>query len=312
MNARQQKKYYIILALLIFITKPCFADPSKKALIIAIETYEDKSWPQLSSGHDLELIKQMLLRQQFENSNILTIQNEKATKVGITTQLKSLISKCKQGDCVFIHFSGHGQEVQDLDNDENDSYDEALVPYDAPATLKKKAGYRGEQHLLDDEIAIWINTLRKKIGIKGHLLITLDCCHAGTASREDEEVIIRGSFPPLIFDKAPTNKLRSAKKQVYSDYPTNTGDFVLIAGVNARNSIYQTVDSQNKPVGSLSYALVKVFESLESSVSYKEVIQKINEIYIKKNLKTQKASCEGNTNSLVMGGRHIIQKISSN
>lgn len=303
MKIRQQNNSYIIFALLIFFTKSGFADPSKKALIIAIETYEDKSWTKLASGHDLELIKQMLLRQQFEDRNILTIKNEKATKDGITAQLKSLIRICKQGDCVFIHFSGHGQQVQDLDGDEEDDYDETLVAYDAPATLKFKPNYRGEKHLLDDEIGNWIDRLTQKIGPKGNLLITLDCCHAGTASRDDEDVIIRGSVPPLIFDKA-----RQHNKQRVTSQTSDPNNCVLIAGVAARNPIYQTVDDQNRPVGSLSYALVKAFEGLGSSTSYKDFVDTINVIYQQKNLKTQVAFCDGDETSRFMGGRYIYSK----
>ena len=37
----------------------------------------------------------------------------------------------KSGDIVYLHFSCHGQPVEDLDGDEKDGWDESIVPYDA-------------------------------------------------------------------------------------------------------------------------------------------------------------------------------------
>ena len=44
--------------------------------------------------------------------------------------MKQLISGAKPGDIVVIQYAGHGTQVKDLDGDETDGQDEALVPVD--------------------------------------------------------------------------------------------------------------------------------------------------------------------------------------
>ncbi|GBG58987.1 hypothetical protein CBR_g24336 [Chara braunii] len=71
------------------------------------------------------------------------------------------------GDCLVFYYSGHGIQVKDLDGDELDGYDEALVPVDF-----EKSGV-----MLDDEInQLIVRPLIK--GVRLHAII--DACHSGT------------------------------------------------------------------------------------------------------------------------------------
>ena len=76
---------------------------------------------------------------------IIIIENSKADKEGIIDGFDKIISQVKKGDFVVIHYSGHGQQISDNNNDEIDGFDEALIPYGAPALFKP--GYKGEKHL---------------------------------------------------------------------------------------------------------------------------------------------------------------------
>lgn len=64
--------------------------------------------------------------------------------------LDSFSSKCKNGDIIYIHFSCHGQPVEDIDGDEDDDWDEAIVACDAKKEYLKGV-YTGESHIIDDE-----------------------------------------------------------------------------------------------------------------------------------------------------------------
>ena len=87
------------------------------------------------------------------------------------------------GDIVVLHYSGHGQQIYDDDGDEIDGYDEAIIPYDGKISFKT-GKYGGENHLRDDELGRMINQIRKKIGQAGDVIVILDSCHSGTATRD--------------------------------------------------------------------------------------------------------------------------------
>ena len=76
-----------------------------------------------------------------------------------------------------------------------DGWDEAFIPYDAQRRYKKDV-YQGENHLLDDELNMHLNTIRKKVGENGIVYVVMDACHAGSSYRgeEDEDSIyVRGT-----------------------------------------------------------------------------------------------------------------------
>lgn len=130
---------------------------NKLALLIGIGQYPQESgWPTIHGDNDVTIIKDLLFDQDFKEENIFTLTNSTATKASITSTLEALRQKAKQGDIVYIHFSGHGQQVTDLDGDEDDHYDEAWIPYDA--RKKYEAGiYEGENHIIDDELNNYLN-----------------------------------------------------------------------------------------------------------------------------------------------------------
>lgn len=131
---------------------------------------------------------------------VTTLVNEQATYQSIVNSLKKFISETKKGDIVFIHFSCHGQPVEDgllkgYPKDEKDGYDESIVPIDAGKEYSPN-GYKGEKHLIDDELNGYIKSLRTKIGPKGMLYVTIDACHAGESSRKGIETV-RGTNEAL-------------------------------------------------------------------------------------------------------------------
>ena len=83
-------------------------------------------------------------------------------------------------DELYIHFSGHGQQVTDVSGDEPDGLDEALIPYDAAIEYGRN-GYKGQNHILDDELGVWLEALRESVGPKGVIVVALDACHSGDA-----------------------------------------------------------------------------------------------------------------------------------
>ena len=112
---------------------------TKLALVIGIGDYpEESGWCKIHGDNDIPIIVEMLEANEFGQNNIQILRNEAATKQNIMMELDLLVNKATPGDVVYIHFSGHGQQITDLDGDEPDGYDEAWIPYDACQTYSLK------------------------------------------------------------------------------------------------------------------------------------------------------------------------------
>ena len=183
---------HIVLILALFLALPSPGDAKKRAFLVGISKYRANgrsAWVNIHGKEDVDSLAPALIKKGF---SVSTLVNEQATYQGIVNSLKGLISDTKRGDVVFIHFSCHGQPVEDglleqFPKDEKDGYDEAIVPIDAGRVYSSN-GYKGEKHLTDDELNGYIKSLRTKIGPKGMLYVTLDACHAGESSRNKYEV----------------------------------------------------------------------------------------------------------------------------
>lgn len=171
---------------------------TKRAFLVGISEYSstpqssDDIWSNIHGANDVELLSQTLKKQEFIIKKLI---NKAATAQQIRKELAKFVSTCNSGDIVYLHFSCHGQPVEDLNGDEKDGWDEALVPINAQKVYKK-GKYAGENHIIDDELNDYLRSLRTKVGTKGFVYVVIDACHAGSSYRGDEEedsVIIRGT-----------------------------------------------------------------------------------------------------------------------
>ena len=182
---------YILLLLSLSVTAQ-----TKRALVIGLGEQQDKAWNKINGDKDVPLVKGMLKSAGFKS--VTTLVNRQATKTGIIGAFKKMTASCKQGDVVYIHYSGHGQQMTDVHNDEKDGLDECWIPYDAYRKACKT--YHGEKHLTDDELNVYLNAIRDKIGAKGKLLVVIDACHSGDGTRGDEDEVVRGVEYTLVVD----------------------------------------------------------------------------------------------------------------
>jgi metacaspase-1 len=301
-------KILIIILLWNTLSSPIYADNDKRALIIAIGKYQEgNGWHNLSSQTDLAMMRETLLKQGFPIKNILTIKDAEATKAGIQRKIETLIEVSKLGDKIVIHFSGHGQQVTDLNGDEADGKDEALVPFDAPSDWENR-NYRYEKHIIDDEINQWIKQLRAKIGTEGHLLLILDSCHSGTASRG--RAVARGDKPALVL-KNYERSTENPQKQ-YSDYyevpktqhkALGFGKFIMFTAAEAQQVNFQTT-MDGKEIGSLTYAVVKSFQKIAKGASYENLFANIGDVMQEKKL-NQTPTIEGDRNFEIFDGKIV-------
>ena len=246
----------IILILALFLAFPSSGDAKKKAFLVGISKYRANGrtvWGNIHGKEDVDSLAPALAKKGFA---VTSLVNEQATYQGITGSLKKLISETKKGDVVYIHFSCHGQPVEDgllksYPKDEKDGYDEAIVPIDAGRTYSPN-GYKGEKHLIDDELNGYIKSLRTKIGPKGMLYVTIDACHAGESSRKGIETV-RGTNEVLT-SKANTkyNPPRDTIRHYNVEKALNLSPVLFIEACKARERNTE-IRIKGKEFGALSY-----------------------------------------------------------
>ena len=227
---------------------------SKRALVIGLGQQEDKNWGKINGDKDVAYVQKMLKNAGYKE--VRTLINKQATKARIVTAFNSLTNRCRVGDVVYIHFSGHGQQVTDVNGDEwPDSLDEAWIPYDAYLEYGEKD--RGEKHLIDDEINVLLTGIKNKIGNQGKMLVVVDACHSGDSSRgdDDDDAVIRGVWNEFVIpcDK----KLKSVKAKERWLTLSACKDFQL------------NQEIKNPQVGKLTYALYK--SAQKRKVTFKDI-----------------------------------------
>lgn len=164
---------------------------TRRGIVIGLGEQLDKSWCKINGDKDVPLVVSMLKANGF--TDIATLTNAKATKIGIVNAFNSLINRSQKGDIIYIQFSGHGQMMTDMNGDEKDDLDESWIPYDA--YLKYCSKDKGEKHLSDDEIAQFLTRLRSQIGNEGVIAVVVDACHSGDSTRDlcdSDSVVVRG------------------------------------------------------------------------------------------------------------------------
>ena len=247
---------------LMLLSTVILAAQERRALLIGIGEYPPGSeWTLVHGDNDVRIVREFLLGQGLRGECIETITNEKATKKGILSALERLTKIAGKGDAVYIHFSGHGQQVTDLDGDEEDGFDEAWVPYDA--WKKYVAGvYEGENHIIDDEINVCLKKLRAKVGAKGRITLVSDACHSGSGSRGlGDDEYFRGTDEKFILPS------RVARKSGRS----NTVEWLFIGACKSYQTNYELKAPDGKFYGCLSYVIASSEVDL-SAVPYSDVL----------------------------------------
>lgn len=243
----------------------------KKAFLIGIGTYPAGSgWKNLSSDNDMVYLRQALELYGFAGQQVTLIQNEAATYKGIQQAMAAFVAGVKPGDVIWLHFSGHGQQITDDNGDEADGYDESWVCYDAASSFNNVT-YRGNNHLRDDEVDRWIREMTAKAGPTGSILVTIDACHSGTATRSQRLGAARGVPTPFKIPKSGQGTLRNnfGQSGEFLEQPAHKTANVVVISASAPTQInYETTDDNQQGVGALSFALAKSLTRLPQDCTY--------------------------------------------
>ncbi|MEM7103726.1 MAG: caspase family protein [Bacteroidota bacterium] len=158
----------------------CISDVNK------IESYLKANFGNSSDAVTTPISEAISVR-SYGALHICRLENEKATHSNITTGFRDFLRDSGPEDVVWFHFSGHGSEqftAKEFLDIEPNGKDQTLVCYS-----------RGEQddflHMADKELAVLLHQVDSQ-HLDGspksspHIIVSLDCCHSGSGTRDFE------------------------------------------------------------------------------------------------------------------------------
>jgi len=106
-------------------------------------------------------------------ANSTLLLDAQATKAAIHAAIVNWLAPLEdENTVVVISFSGHGMYAPDDNGDENDAYDEFLVPYEIE--WHPAEGWLYQMAISDDELESWLSVLESQ-----HIAILIDSCFSG-------------------------------------------------------------------------------------------------------------------------------------
>ena len=270
------KLYLILVALLLFSAANA---QRKRAFLVGISHYDTSltgyQWNNINGVEDVNLLNPILKNQGFITTTLL---DDQATFDNIVNQIVKFTNKTKKGDIVYLHFSAHGQPVEDLNGDEEDGWDESIVPIDA-YKIYKKGFYEGQKHLTDDLLNKYVKKLREKIGTSGFLYVVIDACHAGTASRANDQTI-RGTHVGFTYNNKVFKPSTNKKSHYQIDASAKQSNVLFIEACRP-DQVNTEIKVDGKRFGPLSYNIVQTLSSFTLSTNANEFIYNIKHTVIK-------------------------------
>ncbi len=263
----------VIILVLAIILGLCSAYAKNTALLVGIGNYDKNAtgWNVIHGNNDVVLLEKKLKAKHY---SVTKITDTKATKANIAGALTKLIFNATAGDIIYLHFSGHGQLIQDLNGDEPGDFDQSYVCYDAcfsPQYKSKGVAYRGQNHLVDDELFLYLNDLKRKVGKKGSVMVVFDTCYSGGADRgsmpeepdPDSEVewlnTVRGTNDEFQVNASAEAYLRKIKKP--GAYTKTGGALTVISACESDQQNYECKEKHSGiKYGSLSFCISKLLD----------------------------------------------------
>lgn len=158
-------------------------------------------------------------------------ESVRPTKHKIMQELANIIIKNKQYNEIWIHYSGHGSQIRDLDGDEISGMDSVIVPVD----------FKTNGFILDDTIFSFLKRINCKINL------VFDCCNSGSVCD------LQYSFEY----KADKNILLRSQLSNKNRILTNNPNVICISGCGDLQTSADTYSSElNQSIGALTNSLV--------------------------------------------------------
>jgi hypothetical protein len=246
------------------------------ALLVGIDAYDFK--PLHGCLNDVAAMREFLTgRFPEERLELKVLLNEQATRQGIIKTFREHLGQAKSGDTALFFYAGHGSrelappEYRHL---EPDGWDDTLIAYDS--RLKD----RQEWDLADKELRVLIAEVASR---DPHVVVILDSCHSGSATRDSEELVVRraepagnGTRPASTFwffkpeAELPPELVGAGKWRILP-----SGRHVLLAACEDHQSAGECADPANQSRGRFSYHLVEAMKEMNGDVRYRDLFKQV-------------------------------------
>ncbi len=243
------------LALLCLVSATANAG-EQRALLIGISKYQADFVPLAGSINDVRLIGELLTnRFGFDPANVQTIVDENATREKIFAAIRALSDSADEDDIVFIHYSGHGSQAPDTNGDEEDGYDETIVPHDART--------EGVADITDDELNALIAGFRAR-----SVIVVLDSCHSGTGTRSGPSRVTQRWIAPDtrkdLYESVATRQLLTL--------PISENHILFAAAQDFESELDGPFGPNNIRLGLFTAALLGVLNDAPRTITPEQVI----------------------------------------
>jgi hypothetical protein len=217
----------------------------KKALLIGINY---KSIPTISLNgciDDTINMRNMLIDAYgYESSNIVMLRDDNPTlfnpptKNNIIQQLQQLALQSSKLEEVWIHYSGHGSQINQIGTDEPTGMDQVIIPID----------YKTNGVIIDYQLLSIIKN------IKCRAILLFDSCHSGTVC----------DLPWSFQCTTPTTYARTKNNAVVI---TNPNIFMISGCKDTQTSADTYSQILIDPVGAFTNAFIECLRNSQHNVS---------------------------------------------
>ncbi|CAG8495002.1 10805_t:CDS:2 [Acaulospora colombiana] len=257
---------------------PCPCDNRKRALLIGINYI---GTPHNLNGciNDVRNIKNFLIKYwgfPEENVTVLTDDQKDPTKIptreNCIKAMKALVANPEKGD------SGHGGQQVDPKGDEDDGYDETIMPLD----------FQTKGQIVDDEMHyIMVDSLPPGV----RLTAIFDSCHSGTVLDLPYIYSTRGYIKqPKIIEGGRKKNTQAGENIRRRNYETKSSpaDVIMFSGCkDEQTSSDVTVNGVSS--GAMSHAFIEALTT-DKTQTYNELLNNIRRILHGKHLQRPQLS----------------------
>jgi hypothetical protein len=252
---------------------------AKRALLIGINRYQIDGADLRGCVNDVKDLSAALVEfYGFSKKNVSVLTDGAATKKAMEAGIKALVRDSKKGDVAVLHYSGHGSNVPDDNDDEADGRDEILCPTDLD----------WKDPLRDDWLRSTFDGLRDGVSFTA----IMDCCHSGTNTREflPPDAPVKQRYLPSPWGLVAAESGRSLPRKVLSELRKSppaarkARDIVnadlpelLITGCrDTQTSADAFINGRYN--GALTYGLVTAIRKAKGKLTYQDLHDRVSAV----------------------------------
>jgi hypothetical protein len=241
-----------------------------------------------SCENDADTMQAIARTQGFETSQLKTVG---ATREAVIAAITSAAEELNAGDIFLVSYSGHGGQVKDVNDDEEDGRDDTWCLFNG--------------QLLDDELDVLFSGFAQGVRV----LVLSDSCHSGTMLKSGGEAQVQGEEQSeveeeFVYARAmPRDAARATlaenrpmydkiQNELPNPKPPITASLRLLSGCQEDELSYGSIET-----GRFTEAVKNVFADGDFEGDYSEFHQLVVEAVSKrKNPQTPGHAQRGETN----------------